>query len=528
MIDVIKTESWENWDYVMVDSLVINSSDENFIFHVDRGTFNLGFFEFERLGDISLVETKYVGSYTDEENKIIINTNKNLNTSVNLIVSDFKVYINEVETTINDISFSDSPRSLIIELGNNIQPTDIITVSYDGNAVKSTDNEFLSSFMDKLVDNNISFVHDIPGKIQAEYFFFQKGMELENTTDQGGGQNIGSLDNGDFADYYISVKNSGTYNVTYRAAADPNWSSGGQIELSIYDQKTNSFNFLQNVLIPSTNGWQDWENTSKALNLDSGDYQIRLKILSGPFNLNWFAFDDSVSVGIPVPGYIQAEDFVFQKGISLEMTEDEGGGQNIGYLDSADYVDYIINVTKAGLYDLSYRVASDGSQDYAKGGTIMLQLLEDSVSKELHTVSFPATNGWQDWVTFKDFPKINLESGDKKIRLFFKKTPFNLNWILFESFEGTVLGIEKDDIRINVFPNPSDRYIKIKSDYVPDDIVHYKIVDLHGNIIYRRSKNYLKNIYEEIEINSLKSGLFFLVINEGEKLLEVKKIIIQN
>jgi len=63
---------------------------------------------------------------------------------------------------------------------------------------------------------------------------------------------------------------------------------------------------------------------------------------------------------------------------------------------------------------------------------------------------------------------------------------------------------------------------------VPDDIVHYKIVDLNGNIIYRRSKNYLINIYEEIEINSLKSGLFFLVINEGEKLLEVKKIIIQN
>ena len=146
MIDVIKTESWENWDYVMVDSLVLNSSDENFIFHVDRGTFNLGFFEFERLGDISMVETKYVGSYTDDENKIIINTNKNLNTSVNLVISDFKVYIDDVEITINDISFSDSPRSLVIELDKNIQPTDIITVSYDGNAIKSTDNEFLSYF----------------------------------------------------------------------------------------------------------------------------------------------------------------------------------------------------------------------------------------------------------------------------------------------------------------------------------------------------------------------------------------------
>ena len=43
-----------------------------------------------------------------------------------------------------------------------------------------------------------------------------------------------------------------------------------------------------------------------------------------------------------------------------------------------------------------------------------------------------------------------------------------------------------------------------------------------------RSKNYLKNINEEIDIRIFKSGLFFLVINEGEKLLEVKKIIIKN
>jgi len=63
---------------------------------------------------------------------------------------------------------------------------------------------------------------------------------------------------------------------------------------------------------------------------------------------------------------------------------------------------------------------------------------------------------------------------------------------------------------------------------VPDDIVHYTLVDLHGYIMYRRSKNYLKNINEEIDIRIFKSGLFFLVINEGEKLLEVKKIIIKN
>ena len=528
MIDVPKTGSWEEWDYIQIDSLVLNSTDENFVFHVDQGTFNLSFFEFIRIGDISLVETKYISSHTLNERTLIINTNKDLDPSSNLNFADFSVFINEEDISINNIYFNNSPRSIEVELNHVIQPTDSIRITYLGNSVKSVDNMSLKKFTDVFVKNRIPFIHDIPGKIEAEHFFSQKGMELENTTDEGGGFNIGSLDNGDFADYYVDIETSGTYNVTYRTAADPSFSEGGQVELSIYDTNTNAFNFLQNLIIPPTTGWQDWENTSKALNLDSGKYQIRLKVLSGPFNLNWFSFDNSVSVGIPIPGYVQAEDFVFQEGISLEMSEDEGGGQNIGYLDSADYADYIVDVTKPGLYDLSYRVASDGSQDYANGGTIQLQLLEDSTVKELHTISFPPTTGWQDWVTFKNFPKINLESGDKKIRLLFTKTPFNLNWILFEDFEGTVLGLEKDDLRIDVFPNPTDKFINVISDYVPKNNINYKLVDLNGKIIYEINKLYRSKISEKIDINSLKSGLIFLVISEEDQLLEIKKILIKN
>ena len=56
LLNVIKTDSWEDWINIMVDSLVIiKTSDENFIFHVDKGTFNLSFFKFKRLGDISML-----------------------------------------------------------------------------------------------------------------------------------------------------------------------------------------------------------------------------------------------------------------------------------------------------------------------------------------------------------------------------------------------------------------------------------------------------------------------------------------
>ncbi len=528
IVDVPSTGAWDTWQYVYIDSLVLNSTDKSFVFQVDRGTFNIGFFEFERIGDISLAETIYMNSYTLNENTILINTNKDLDSLSDIILSDFELRINDNKIDIQNILFPIYPRSIILEIDQKIQPTDSILISYNGNSLKSTDNEQLSVFSDKLVNNTISFVHEIPGKIEAEHYFFQKGMELENTSDEGGGLNIGSLDNGDYADYYVDIQTTGTYNVTYRAAADPGYAPlGGQVELSIYDSISNSFTFLQNVILSPTTGWQDWENTSKAVNLDSGKYQIRLKILGGPFNLNWFSFDDSVSVGIPIPGYVQAEDFVYQDGISLEMTEDEGGGQNIGYLDSADYVDYIINVTKTGLYNLSYRVASDGSQDYANGGTIKLLLMEDSVSEELHTVSFPATNGWQDWVTFNNFPKIYLESGDKNIRLLFTKTPFNLNWILFEEFEGSILGLEKDDLRIKVYPNPAPDNIKIESNYLPKDKINYLLVDINGKVLYDKKVKYTSKIYEEISLLSLRSGLIFLIIIEGDRLLEVKKIFVK-
>ena len=46
------------------------------------------------------------------------------------------------------------------------------------------------------------------------------------------------------------------------------------------------------MILPTTSGWQSWESTSKPLTLSEGNHQLRLKILEGPCNLNWFAFDD--------------------------------------------------------------------------------------------------------------------------------------------------------------------------------------------------------------------------------------------
>ena len=88
----------------------------------------------------------------------------------------------------------DGSRSFVISIVNNINPGDIIQLSYTGEGIKSVDGLKLNNFNLVPVDNSISYVHEIPGKIEAEHYYFQKGISIENSNDEGGGKNIGNLE----------------------------------------------------------------------------------------------------------------------------------------------------------------------------------------------------------------------------------------------------------------------------------------------------------------------------------------------
>jgi hypothetical protein len=54
---------------------------------------------------------------------------------------------------------------------------------------------------------------------------------------------------------------------------------------------------------------------------------------------------------------IEAEDYNVMSGIALEYTVDVGGGQNIGWIDQGDFVEYTLQVPSTGEYLIEYRVA---------------------------------------------------------------------------------------------------------------------------------------------------------------------------
>ncbi|MGI5241523.1 DUF1996 domain-containing protein [Dactylosporangium sp. CA-139066] len=91
-------------------------------------------------------------------------------------------------------------------------------------------------------------------------------------------------------------------------------------------------------------------------------------------------------------GRIEAENFSAQSGAQTENTADTGGGKNVGWLASGDWLRYD-NVTIGGA-DLSARIAANNKA----GGSIELHL--GSPAGEL-LATFPVayTGGWQKWTT---------------------------------------------------------------------------------------------------------------------------------
>ncbi|QDP39613.1 glycosyl hydrolase [Radiobacillus deserti] len=123
-------------------------------------------------------------------------------------------------------------------------------------------------------DNPVS----LPAQIEAENFTAMSGVQLETTTDSGGGQSVGYIDVGDWLDYSIDVPSTGTYKVEYRVASA---TSNGQVQF-----KSGS-NTLATSTIPNTGGWQSWQTISTNVNLNQGEQTIRLQATGYEFNINW-------------------------------------------------------------------------------------------------------------------------------------------------------------------------------------------------------------------------------------------------
>ncbi|MGE5609374.1 MAG: carbohydrate-binding protein [Bacillota bacterium] len=147
---------------------------------------------------------------------------------------------------------------------------------------------------------------------------------------------------------------------------------------------------------------------------------------------------------IPIPGYIQAENFdnggegvayhdltsgndgtaYRNTGVDLQPTNDAGGGYHVSHTKAGEWIEYTIQVGATATYDIAARVAS-----YSTGGNFHIEV--DGANKT-GTMIVPSTGSWQNWTTVRK-TGVNLSAGTHVLRLSMDTAPNgyvgNFNWL---------------------------------------------------------------------------------------------------
>ena len=293
-VNLGNTGGWSNFVNQYIENIYLEAGKHVLKVEIEGSSeFNMSSIEFLKSTDaIPDFEVLSASTNGDEKSiKIVLNHPIN---QTDLANSLFEIKVNNNSRAIESVEIDVSTeRSVRIKLEDYLFYQDEIKVSYNGTIITSIYNSLLNTFASLIVDNNLRTRLLIPGKIQAEDFNNQSGLETENTTDTGAGQNIGYTDAGDYAEYLIYISDSGNYNLNTRTAAQSN---AGKIEFElINNQGTQSLSIID---LPITGGWQSWQTTSTQTVLNTGIYTLKMKVLKSGFNLNWFDFEFVSSLSV--------------------------------------------------------------------------------------------------------------------------------------------------------------------------------------------------------------------------------------
>ncbi len=282
--------------------------------------------------------------------------------------------------------------------------------------------------------------HDLDKANLGGAYRKSEGVDVEPTTDTGGGYNVGYVKAGEWLEYSLNVAKEGAYNLQPRVAAI---SEGGKFHIEV-----NGISVSQSYGVPATGGWQKWTSFNILINLPAGKSVLRIAMdangSSGSVaNFNYFtiapatplASGQSPYLGVPFQiassGSTQIDAALFDNGgegvayhdvdaanlggqfrttgVDVQTsTGDPSSAYNVGYTKAGEWIEYTINVATAGVYAIDFRVASAGT-----GGTFHAEVDGANVTGSL---TLPNTGGWQTWKTITK-TGVTLSAGQHVLRL---------------------------------------------------------------------------------------------------------------
>jgi hypothetical protein len=123
----------------------------------------------------------------------------------------------------------------------------------------------------------ISYYDTTPGNSGGVYR--NDDVDIESTTDIGGGYDVGWISAGEWLNYTLNVAETAVYQLDFRIAA---LNSSGAIQVTLDGLP------LCGVQTPSTGGWQNWRTVSASnIVLQAGQRLLHIDFTTGGYNLNY-------------------------------------------------------------------------------------------------------------------------------------------------------------------------------------------------------------------------------------------------
>lgn len=204
---------------------------------------------------------------------------------------------------------------------------------------------------------------------------------------------------------------------------------------------------------------------------------------------------------------IQAENYSTMSGVQTEGTTDTGGGLNVGYADTGDWMAYYnINFPTSGNYVIEYRVASA-----VNGARISSDLSAGTI--QLGAVNVPNTGGWQNWQTITQ--TVNVNAGTYNFGIYIQSSGVNLNWFrITKAASGlaaksalTDTASEEKIESLTIYPNPTESTIFFTAEVSGANV---SVINSQGGDTVSVQK--ISN--NSLDVSGLKSGIYLILVEK--------------
>lgn len=203
---------------------------------------------------------------------------------------------------------------------------------------------------------------------------YRPAEQVDITTAGEGGLKVGWTETGEWMDYTVEITEAGEYDMTLRYGSG---GDDGRVHLEMDSKPV----IGSAVIMPGSGGYDNFRDITTTVQLPAGRHLLKVYFDFANFDLRFLKFKRK-GAPMTIPGVITLEDFDeggegvgyhdnntnneggkyrTNEGVDIDFAKNEGGGFQVGWTGTGEWMNYTVVVKETGYYNTSILVGSEST-----------------------------------------------------------------------------------------------------------------------------------------------------------------------